>query len=44
VIAYKNGIEKGVVQGKEFKKALFGIWLSGNPADDDLKEDLLTGK
>lgn len=42
VVAYKNGKEKGVVEGKEFKKALFGIWLSSNPADEDLKENLLT--
>jgi hypothetical protein len=41
VVAYKNGEEKGVVKGKEFKKALFGIWLSNRPADDDLKESLL---
>ena len=41
VVAYKNGVEKGVVEGKEFKKALFGIWLSSNPADDGLREDLL---
>ena len=44
VVAYKNGTEKGVVKGKEFKKALFGIWLSNRPADDDLKEDLLAGE
>lgn len=41
VVAYKNGKEKGVVKGKEFKKALFGIWLSNRPADDGLKDDLL---
>jgi len=41
LIAYKNGEEKGIVEGKEFKKALFGIWLSNDPADDNLKEDLL---
>lgn len=41
VVAYKNGVEKGVVKGKEFKKALYGIWLSNRPADDDLKNDLL---
>lgn len=41
VVAYKNGEEKGIVPGKEFKKALFGIWLSNNPADDDLKERML---
>ncbi len=41
IIAYKNGEEKGVVPGKEFKKALFGIWLSNNPADDNLKAKML---
>ncbi|MBT8296018.1 MAG: chalcone isomerase family protein, partial [Gramella sp.] len=25
----------------DFKKALFGIWLSNRPADDDLKEAML---
>lgn len=44
VIAHKNGKERGVVEGKEFKKALFGIWLSNRPADDDLKKELLSGK
>ncbi|MFD2519027.1 chalcone isomerase family protein [Salinimicrobium flavum] len=42
VVAYKNGEQKGVVAGKEFKKALFGIWLSNRPADDGLKNDLLS--
>lgn len=41
IVAYKNGEEKGVVKGMDFKKALFGIWLSNRPADDDLKDDLL---
>ena len=41
VVAYKNGQEKGVVQGKDFKKALFGIWLSNRPADDSLRDELL---
>ena len=41
VTAYKNGKARGTVAGEEFKKALFGIWLSGRPADDDLKDDLL---
>ncbi|WP_029036473.1 chalcone isomerase family protein [Salinimicrobium xinjiangense] len=44
VVAYKNGKIKGIVPGKEFKKALFGIWLSNRPADDGLKNDLLAGK
>ncbi|WP_029033731.1 chalcone isomerase family protein [Salinimicrobium terrae] len=44
VVAYKNGKERGVVKGKGFKKALFGIWLSDKSADDGLKNDLLAGK
>ncbi len=44
VIAFKNGEQKGVIKGKDFKKALFGIWLSNRPADDDLKENLLAGE
>lgn len=41
VVAYKNGKERGTVKGKEFKEALFGIWLSSDPADEGLKDDLL---
>ncbi|WP_121665461.1 chalcone isomerase family protein [Mesonia aquimarina] len=41
VVAYKNGKEKGTIKGMKFKKALFGIWLSNRPADDDLKEAML---
>ena len=37
----KNGELKGKIQGFEFKKALFGIWLSNKPADEDLKNSLL---
>lgn len=39
--SYKNGTFKGVSEGLDFKKALFGIWLSDTPVDDDLKEGLL---
>ncbi|MCB9481683.1 MAG: chalcone isomerase family protein [Desulfobacteraceae bacterium] len=41
VVVSKNGTEKGVIQGLDFKKALFGIWLGDKPADDDLKEDMI---
>jgi len=41
VTAYKNNKELGTIKGINFKKALFGIWLSNRPADDDLKEDML---
>ena len=38
---YKNDKLEGKIQGLEFKKAFFGIWLSDNPVDADLKNDLL---
>ncbi|WP_417886758.1 chalcone isomerase family protein [Zunongwangia sp.] len=41
VVALKNNEKKGVIKGKEFKEALFGIWLSDKPAEDDLKEAML---
>ena len=37
----KNKIFKGKIKGLEFKKAFYGIWLSENPVDKSLKEDLL---
>ena len=39
--AYKNGEERGTIEGLDFKSALFGIWLSDNPASNDLKDDML---
>lgn len=44
VIVYKNGTPLGTIKGKEFQKALFGIWLSENPADEDLKLAMLGKK
>ncbi|SDS72958.1 Chalcone isomerase-like [Gillisia sp. Hel1_33_143] len=44
VTVSKNGKNKGVIKGLEFKKALFGIWLSEKPADDDLKDAMLGKK
>uniref|UniRef100_UPI00404B9405 chalcone isomerase family protein n=1 Tax=Flavobacterium sp. TaxID=239 RepID=UPI00404B9405 len=41
VVVYKNGTKKGTIEGHDFKVALFGIWLSNNPADKDLKEAML---
>lgn len=38
---YKNEILKGKIQGFDFKKALFGIWLSDKPVDETLKKHLL---
>ncbi|MGY5849686.1 chalcone isomerase family protein [Salegentibacter sp. F14] len=41
VTVYKNGEESGNIKGLEFKRALFGIWLSDKPADEDLKKGML---
>lgn len=38
---YKNDKLEGKILGLDFKKAFFGIWLSDNPVDEDLKSDLL---
>lgn len=37
----KNEKLKGKIEGIDFKLALFGIWLSENPVDKDLKKELL---
>lgn len=41
VYVYKNDVLKGTIPGIDFKIALFGIWLSNNPVDEQLKKDLL---
>ncbi len=41
VEVYKNSELKTSAEGLEFKKALFGIWLSDNAVQEDLKEGLL---
>ncbi|MBK7149149.1 MAG: chalcone isomerase family protein [Bacteroidetes bacterium] len=41
VKSYKNEKYISTVAGLDFKKALFGIWLSENPVDADLKTSLL---
>jgi len=38
---YKNGQMISTIQGLEFKKALFGIWLCNKPAQESLKEAML---
>jgi len=40
-IVSKNKKQKAIIKGLEFKKALFGIWLGQQPADKDLKKQLL---
>ncbi|MGD0210884.1 MAG: chalcone isomerase family protein [Desulfomonilia bacterium] len=38
---YKNGSLASTIQGLDFKKALFGIWLCDKPAQADLKNKML---
>lgn len=37
----KNGEYKTTIENEFFSQALFGIWLCDDPADDDLKKELL---
>ena len=41
VKTYKDGDLKSTITGDAFRKALFGIWLSDNPVDSNLKKGLL---
>jgi hypothetical protein len=41
VEVYKNGQLSSTIQGLDFKKALFGIWLCDKPAQEDLKAAML---
>ncbi|WP_458700806.1 chalcone isomerase family protein [Sulfurospirillum sp. 1307] len=38
---FKNSQLKSTIKGLDFKKALFGIWLSDKPAQESLKKNLL---
>ena len=38
---YKNNKLEETITGLEFKKALYGIWIGKNPAQNSLKEDML---
>ena len=44
VKVYKNTSLAKTIDGIEFKKALFGIWLSEKPAQKSLKADMLDDK
>jgi aromatic ring-cleaving dioxygenase len=41
VTVMMKGQVKGTIGGTDFATALFSIWLGANPADDDLKDQLL---
>lgn len=38
-----KGMERGVIEGKDFADALFAVWLGPNPVQEDLKKELLRG-
>lgn len=40
-MAHKNGKLLGSIDGLDFKKGLFGIWIGNDPADNGLRKDLL---
>lgn len=40
-VVSKNGKKLGTVEGMDFKKALFGIWLGAEAVDSTLKKGLL---
>lgn len=41
VRVYRGDRLQGVIPGLDFKRALFGIWLGAEPADEGLKEGML---
>lgn len=41
LIISKNGLQKGIVKGLDFKQATFGIWLGNDPSDINMKEGML---
>jgi len=38
---FKNGEKRTTINGLDFKKAVFGIWLCDEPAQESLKEKML---
>ncbi len=41
VEVYKNGKLNDTIEGLDFKKALWGIWFCDEPAQENLKDDML---
>jgi hypothetical protein len=41
VTVYKNGDKKAVAEGLNFKSALFGIWISKDPVQEDMRDGML---
>lgn len=41
VTVYENNKDLGTIEGLDFKKLLFNVWLAPSPVDDDLKDEML---
>ena len=41
ITAFKNGKELGIIEGRDFKYALFKIWLGDQPASEEIKLGML---
>ena len=41
LVVFENNKELGVVEGLDFKKLVFNIWLAPESVDNDLKRDLI---
>lgn len=41
VVVYKNKKKLGIIEGEAFKNAVFGIWLSEYPANEEMKKAML---
>lgn len=41
VTVYKNGDLKAIAKGLDFKSALFGIWISSDPVQEELRDGML---
>ena len=39
-----NGVDKVVIEGKDFADALFSVWIGAHPVDDELKEEMLRNR
>ncbi|HWM69718.1 MAG TPA: chalcone isomerase family protein, partial [Steroidobacteraceae bacterium] len=39
-----NGVQKGVIEGDDFSRALISIWLGPTPPNPELKAGLLGGE
>jgi hypothetical protein len=44
VVFFKNGVSTGSIRGRAFARDFFGIWLSPNTSDPDLRRDLLKAR